>query len=795
MRDSEFRKWMEAQDYRASTINTQTSKLRKLDRIFGDLDGHFARDQLRELEAELKRRPTSDRVKAMGNEGELAHLPTSVRYYRKFRLGDRADRTDPLSNAEILRHFDAVDPRFQLARRSWREGAIEGFCDLARTVHDAGYDWWMIDKRSGYECRFGRKKPGQKTASTALGYIGLMQPWLSFNPKGGLGRVMKSQPVSAAAADALSSALSGNKDRIEQLTGDAADRPGNWPTAYSFERSDSGDDPNMQDDRNMDGSELFASYENAGFFFGQDVITRYALSLSAKPFVILSGVSGTGKTKIAQLFDPTPLPPSGKTPAPAASANREKIVLYATDGLRSGDGRGNLANEHMDVVFEKADLDRIRERSAALVAEGRADNVIDPINLTVDTPEGESLTLGLYVQRPESPLIRVRARSKIRELPEYDSRPYFEQHYQRGEPIELEKVGPYHFRIVRSGAAAESQLREVFTADQVRSVGTTNKLFVPVQSNWTDRSELFGYFNQIEGRYAATPLLRLVRDAVDNPDVPFFLILDEMNLSKVEHYFSDFLSCLESRICRGSEVEQEPIQLHNKGEFVEADDPLLEEVPARLILPLNLYVTGTVNVDETTYMFSPKVLDRANVIEFNDVELGLLEGVEGATRSDFALRSVPSYAAYRPVTATDYVNAPPAVKQMLEALVAILKPHSLHFGYRVAQEVARFVNLAREHIEDTDAVITGAMDVQIVQKVLPKFSGSQAELELPLKEVMVLLLQQGGEQAGLQVDDLSPSWLDTNSSTISGSRFPLTSEKIARMLRDLYVSGFTNFIG
>jgi hypothetical protein len=787
---------MQAAAYQPSTINTQTSKLRMLERVFGDLDDHFARDQLQGLEAELKRRPISERVKAMGYQSDLAQLPTSVRYYRKFRLSEDADRgsQDP-SNDEILRHFDAVDPRFELARRNWPEETLDGFCDVARVVHAAGYDWWMIDKRSQYECRFGRKKPGQKTASIALGYIGLMKPWLSFNPKGELTRVMKPQPVSAEAADALSLALSENRARIEQLTGGAANRPGNWPTAYPFERSESGDGPDMQDDLNMDGSELFASYEKAGFFFGQDVITRYALSLSAKPFAILSGVSGTGKTKIAQLFDPTPSQPLSEAPAPAATPKRDKIVLYATDGFRTGDGRGNLANEHMGTVFEKADLDRIRERSAELVAEGRTDNVIDPINLTVDTPEGGSLTLGLYVQRPQSPLIRVRARSKAREVPDYDSRAYFEQHYKPGEPIELEKVGPYHFRVVRSGAETISKLRDDFIADQARAVRTNNKLFIPVQSNWTDRTELFGYFNQIEGRYASTPLLRLIRDAMDNPNVPFFLILDEMNLSKVEHYFSDFLSCLESRICRDSEVEQEPIQLHNRGEFVEADDPLLEEVPARLFLPLNLYVTGTVNVDETTYMFSPKVLDRANVIEFNDVELGHLEGAEGATHSDFALRTVPTYAAYRPVTATDYVNAPSAVKQMLEALVAILKPHSLHFGYRVAQEVARFVNLAREHIGDTETVITAAADVQIVQKVLPKFSGSQAELELPLKQVLVLLLQQGGEQGTPQVDDLSPSWLEANASTISNSPYPLASEKIARMLRDLYVSGFTNFIG
>ena len=103
---------------------------------------------------------------------------------------------------------------------------------------------------------------------------------------------------------------------------------------------------------------------------------------------------------------------------------------------------------------------------------------------------------------------------------------------------------------------------------------------------------------------------------IRNPGKPYFVILDEMNLAKVEHYFSDFLSIMESRT--PDNPEGEPVILHN-WEHSETKDGLL--IPGKLHIPSNVYFTGTVNVDESTYMFSPKVLDRANVIEFNDVEL------------------------------------------------------------------------------------------------------------------------------------------------------------------------------
>ena len=126
---------------------------------------------------------------------------------------------------------------------------------------------------------------------------------------------------------------------------------------------------------------------------------------------------------------------------------------------------------------------------------------------------------------------------------------------------------------------------------------------VPVGADWTNREPLLGYPNALKPEEYVKPdngVLDLIIKANEEPEIPFFIILDEMNLSHVERYFADFLSVMES-----------------KGEIsLFAEGTVNNGVPANLKLPSNLFIIGTVNIDETTNMFSPKVLDRANTIEF-----------------------------------------------------------------------------------------------------------------------------------------------------------------------------------
>ena len=137
--------------------------------------------------------------------------------------------------------------------------------------------------------------------------------------------------------------------------------------------------------------------------------------------------------------------------------------------------------------------------------------------------------------------------------------------------------------------------------------GEKNWLIVPVGADWTDNARVLGFYNPLAdngvGKYEKTGIIKLIERANDNPEIPYFLLLDEMNLSHVERYFSDFLSHMET--------PDNPFEIDG---YRNKDDE--DESTGKLPYPENLFVIGTVNIDETTYMFSPKVLDRANVIEF-----------------------------------------------------------------------------------------------------------------------------------------------------------------------------------
>ena len=126
---------------------------------------------------------------------------------------------------------------------------------------------------------------------------------------------------------------------------------------------------------------------------------------------------------------------------------------------------------------------------------------------------------------------------------------------------------------------------------------------IPVGADWTNREPLLGYPNALDSNDYIKPdngVIDLMLEAEENPSLPYFLVLYEMNLSHVERYFADFLSVMES---------DEKIPLHDG----EKDK---NGVPPKLGLPSNLFIIGTVKIDESTNMYSPKVLDRANTIEF-----------------------------------------------------------------------------------------------------------------------------------------------------------------------------------
>lgn len=204
---------------------------------------------------------------------------------------------------------------------------------------------------------------------------------------------------------------------------------------------------------------------------------------------------------------------------------------------------------------------------------------------------------------------------------------------------------------------------------------------VPVAPDWREPSGMLGYYNPLheEPTFQIEPALRLLMDAAEDPANPYFLLLDEMNLARVERYFAPLLSAMET----GHELV-----LHG------GDEPV-NGVPPRIRWPRNLFIGGTVNMDETTHPFSDKVLDRAFTFEFWNVDL-------------------PRFFARRQVRNE-------RVEKVLLSLYECLLPIRRHFGYRTAQEILAFVGQGSEGSQEK------LLDQAIFSKVLPRLRGEDSE--------------------------------------------------------------------
>ncbi|MZP31374.1 hypothetical protein GTO91_16870 [Heliobacterium undosum] len=219
----------------------------------------------------------------------------------------------------------------------------------------------------------------------------------------------------------------------------------------------------------------------------------------------------------------------------------------------------------------------------------------------------------------------------------------------------------------------------------------------PVRPDWTDPTGLTGYYDVISNRYIVQPFLQAVLTASNHPECPVFVCLDEMNLAKVEYYFADVLSALESG---------EELSLHSNVVPIEGSNGA--RIPASIPIPNNLFITGTINVDETTQRISDKVLDRAVVLDMSAVDLeGFLEVLQ-----------------QRHIDLRESVQACSAILSEVNGTIVV---HGLGFGYRVAEEFIRYHRFAVETCGlDSDDVI----DQQISQKVLTKLRGTEQQREM-----------------------------------------------------------------
>lgn len=319
-----------------------------------------------------------------------------------------------------------------------------------------------------------------------------------------------------------------------------------------------------------------------------------------------------------------------------------------------------------------------------------------------------------------------------------------------------------------------------------KAIGATNDngryKMVSVRPDWSDSTDLFGHVD-LNGRFIPGVIIDFIKDAQKDIEHPYVLCLDEMNLARVEYYLSDFLSVIETRdFDDEGRIETDPLVPEN---YYGSDD-LARGKYGSVILPENLYVVGTVNMDETTFPFSKKVLDRANTIEFSYVDL-MPQAVTDQNVN--ALNLSNEFLKSKYLILQQCGNEADAVEQYcteLKTVNEILQEANAHIGYRIRDEIVFYLlnNKETNLISESDA-----FDNELLQKVLPRIQGSSASIKTMLCELFKFC---AGDYEGYQAEtDISAKMLKKAENP--DCKYKKSAKKIAFMVRRYEEDGFTSY--
>lgn len=322
-----------------------------------------------------------------------------------------------------------------------------------------------------------------------------------------------------------------------------------------------------------------------------------------------------------------------------------------------------------------------------------------------------------------------------------------------------------------SGTGKSRIVRELARAcwdtnsEEYKAQKPRNFEMVQVKPNWHDSSELIGYVSRIDGvRYVVGPFLKFMVKATQDPETPYFLCLDEMNLAPVEQYFAEYLSVIESRKRQedGTITTDPIIDYSNTDEYYSLisqlfpDDDnakaeyLTEEGGKRLSIPQNLIVVGTVNMDETTFSFSRKVLDRAMTIEMNEVDLtgGLSNRYEQIGKLGAAeligntVEGVDLYSTHKAI-------CDKAIKY-LQTVNDKLEGTPFKIAYRTRNEALLYVVNNLPYIKNAkgdnmpeDMIIARALDEITNMKILTRIEGDESKVSSKFLEELGKTIKEG----------------------------------------------------
>lgn len=338
--------------------------------------------------------------------------------------------------------------------------------------------------------------------------------------------------------------------------------------------------------------------------------------------------------------------------------------------------------------------------------------------------------------------------------------------------------------VILAGISGTGKTRLVRLFAEAVGANSSNGRYkmVSVRPDWSDSSDLFGHVD-LNGKFVPGAIIDFVKRAELDSAHPYFLCLDEMNLARVEYYLSDFLSVIETRDFRSEHIVTEPLV----SETYYGSDKEAAGRYGTVPFPENLYVIGTVNMDETTFPFSRKVLDRANTIEFSFVDLTPPQEWPPITPAPVNVSN--SFLKTKYLLLAQCADQQESVNiycAELQKLNHILQQANAHVGYRVRDEIVFYLlnnknaNLLLEN---------QAMDNEITQKILPRIQGSAASIKKMLCELFKVC---AGDYEGQDMEsDISSKMM--KAAQKPECRYPKSAQKIAFMVRRFEEDGFTSY--
>lgn len=417
------------------------------------------------------------------------------------------------------------------------------------------------------------------------------------------------------------------------------------------------------------------------------------------------------------------------------------------------------------------------------------------LNETASTLEVEPVTE--YIDSLPKPIDDAEISSLLHQIQSHIRRKgfFFPEHLIENFYLSL-KAKPF---VILAGISGTGKTRLVkLFAEALGATGDNGQFtLIPVRPDWSDPADLLGY-KDLSGRFKPGPLTEVLVEArkPENSHKPYFICLDEMNLARVEHYFSDLLSVLETQ-----DWQEGKIRTQDLISSTMLDTPEDQEKFSNLGIPENVFLVGTVNMDETTHPFSKKVLDRANTLEFNYINLQQYpEFNEQDEISDLLDISEMNHLFLR----SDYLQLVDAfdinkdlVMRTTDRLVkvnTILEDIHANVGFRVRDTICFYMiyNERYKLMSEEEA-----FDWQLLQKILPRIQGSHSSV----RRVLLYLIKGAiGNSAEATVniqelmEDASPLYMRwAAGKTPPTAKHPQSARKLAFMLRRLEEDGFTSF--